>query len=90
MKLVASPDGAEGSVRIHADARLYSSLLNGADAVTLPMDPARKGYVQVLRGAVSVNSTPLNTGDAALLSEESACVLDAAKDAEVLVFDLAA
>jgi len=90
LKLVASPDGADGSVLIHADAKLYSGLLDGADAVTLPLDPARKGYVQVLRGAVSVNGTPLQTGDAALLSGEHAFVIDAAHDAEVLVFDLAA
>ncbi len=90
LKLVASPDGAEGSVVIHADAKLYSGLLDGAQAASLALDPARKGYVQVLRGSVSVNGTPLQTGDAALLSAESTLVLDAARDAEVLVFDLEA
>ena len=90
LKLVASPDGADGSVLIHADAKLYSGLLDGTDAVTLPLDAARKGYVQVLRGSVSVNGTPLQTGDAALLSGEHAFVIDAAHDAEVLVFDLEA
>jgi redox-sensitive bicupin YhaK (pirin superfamily) len=90
LKLVASPDGAEGSVLIHADAKLYSGLLDGAETARLELDPARKGYVQVLRGSVSVNGTPLQTGDAALLSAESGLVLDAAQDAEVLVFDLEA
>jgi hypothetical protein len=90
LKLVASPDGAEGSVLIHADAKLYSGLLDGAETARLVLDPARKGYVQVLRGSVSVNGTPLQTGDAALLSAESTLVLDAAQDAEVLVFDLEA
>ena len=90
LKLVASPDGADGSVLIHADAKLYSGLLDGADAVTLPLDVARKGYVQVLRGTVSVNGTALQTGDAALLSGEHAFVINEAHDAEVLVFDLAA
>ncbi|MDH4450418.1 MAG: pirin family protein [Rhodoferax sp.] len=90
LKLVASPDGAQGSVLIHADAKLYSGLLDGAQTATLALDPARKGYVQVLRGAVSVNGTALQAGDAALLSAEHAVVLDAAQDAEVLVFDLQA
>jgi redox-sensitive bicupin YhaK (pirin superfamily) len=88
LRLVASPDGAYGSVLIHASARLYSGLLDGAESATLELDPARKGYVQVLRGTVSVNGTPLQTGDAALLNAESRLVLDAAQDAEVLVFDL--
>jgi redox-sensitive bicupin YhaK (pirin superfamily) len=88
LRLVASPDGADGSVLIHANARLYSGLLDGAESATLDLDPARKGYVQVLRGTLSVNGTPLQTGDAALLSAESRLVLDAAQDAEVLVFDL--
>jgi redox-sensitive bicupin YhaK (pirin superfamily) len=90
LKLVASPDGADGSVLIHADAKLYSGLLDGTDAVSLTLDPARKAYVQVLRGGVSVNGTALQTGDAALLSGESALSIDAATEAEVLVFDLEA
>jgi redox-sensitive bicupin YhaK (pirin superfamily) len=69
---------------------LYSGLLDGAETATLALDPARKSYVQVLRGSVSVNGTPLQTGDAALLSAESTLVLDAAQEAEVLVFDLEA
>ena len=90
LRLVASPDGALGSVTIHADARLYSGLLGGAQAVTLNLDPARKAYVHVVRGAVSVNGEVLHGGDAAKLAGEAVLNLADAKDAEVLVFDLAA
>jgi quercetin 2,3-dioxygenase len=90
LKLVASPDGAQGSVLIHADARLYSGLLEGTEAVSMPLDPARKGYVHLVRGAVSVNGTTLQAGDAALLHGEAHLVIDRAQDAEVLVFDLCA
>jgi redox-sensitive bicupin YhaK (pirin superfamily) len=86
LRLVASPDGAGGSVRIHADARLYASLLDGAQA----LDPVRKCYVHLVRGELSVNGVALSTGDAALLDAESQLRLDHAKDAEVLVFDLSA
>jgi redox-sensitive bicupin YhaK (pirin superfamily) len=90
LRLVASPDGAGGSVRIHADARLYASLLDGAQAVELALDPVRKCYVHLVRGELSVNGVALSTGDAALLDAESQLRLDHAKDAEVLVFDLSA
>jgi redox-sensitive bicupin YhaK (pirin superfamily) len=90
LRLVASPDGADGSVTIHADARMYSGLLTGAEAATLALDPARKAYVHVVRGAVSVNGQALQGGDAAKLTGEAALNLADAKDAEVLVFDLAA
>ncbi len=89
LRLVASPDGAEGSVTIHADAALYAGLLDGNEVATLPLDPARKGYVHVVRGAVQVNGQALAAGDAALIEGESQLRLDHALDAEVLVFDLA-
>jgi hypothetical protein len=90
LRLVASPDGAEGSVRMHADARLYAGLLDGAETANLALDPKRKSYVHLVRGELSVNGTPLSTGDAALIANESQLSLSAGKDAEVLVFDLAA
>jgi redox-sensitive bicupin YhaK (pirin superfamily) len=89
LRLVASPDAAQGSVLIHADARLYAGLLDGAQKVQLATDPKRKLYVQLIRGALQVNGTPLEGGDAALLEGESQLLLDQAQDAEVLVFDLA-
>ena len=75
---------------IHADAKLYSGLFDGAQSATLALDPARKAYVQVLRGSVSANGQALATGDAALLAGESQLTLADGHDAEVLVFDLSA
>ncbi|MGC4068804.1 MAG: pirin family protein [Polyangiaceae bacterium] len=90
LRLVASPDGAEGSVTVHADAALYAGLFDGAEAATLALDPARKGYVHLVRGELTVNGQRLSGGDAALLAGESELRLAGGKDAEVLVFDLAA
>lgn len=89
LRLVASPDGADGSVTIHADARLYAGLFDGAEAATLALDPARKAYVHLVRGRLTVNGQALATGDAALLSGEASLALTDGADAEVLVFDLA-
>ena len=88
--MLASPDGADGSLLIHADARMYGSLLNGADAVNLALDPKRKAYVHVVRGNVNANGEALSGGDAVLLQDESKLTLSDAANAEVLVFDLQA
>ncbi len=90
LRLVASPDGAQGSVTMHADARLYAGLLDGDQSATLTLDSTRKSYVHLVKGALSVNGTPLTTGDAALIENESELTLNNGKDSEVLVFDLAA
>jgi hypothetical protein len=90
LRLVASPDGANDSVLIHADARMYSGLLDGAQTASLALDPARKACVHLVRGAIAVNGVALAAGDAALLAQEDALRLDQARDAEVLVFDLSA
>ena len=89
LRLIASEDGADGSVTIHADAALYAGLFDGDEAATLPLDPARKAYVHVARGALTVNGEKLQKGDAALLANESSLTLADGDDAEVLVFDLA-
>ena len=88
LRLVASPDGADGSVTVHADARLFAGLFDGAETATLALDPARKGYVHLVRGALEVNGRPLAAGDAVLIEGESALELARGRDAEVLVFDL--
>jgi len=88
LRLVASPDGAQGSVLIHADARLYSGLFDGSQTATMALDPQRKAYVHLVRGAIAVNGVALSTGDAALLEHEGRLTLDQASDAEVLFFDL--
>ena len=90
LRLVASPDGADGSVHLHADASLRAGLFDGAESATLPLDPARKAYVHLIRGTLRVNGQQLEAGDAAKLADESSLTLTDGLDAEVLVFDLAA
>ena len=90
LRLVASNGGVEGSVSIHADASIYAGLISGAEAATLTLNPARKAYVHLIRGELQVNGQALATGDAALLEGEKQLTLAVGKDAEVLVFDLAA
>ncbi len=89
LRLVASPDGALGSVTLHADARLYAGLFNGDEAATLALNPQRKTWVQMVRGRLDVNGQTLQAGDAAAVESESQLHLSAGQDAEVLVFDLA-
>ncbi|MEO7128083.1 MAG: pirin family protein [Rhodoferax sp.] len=90
LRLVASLDGAQGSVTIHADAMVYAGLFDGSEGATLALNPARKGYVHLVRGELRVNGHKLSTGDAALLDDESLVTLGEGKNAEVLVFDLSA
>jgi redox-sensitive bicupin YhaK (pirin superfamily) len=89
LRLVASPDGRDGSVTIHADASISAALVDGAESIARALDPARKAYVQVVRGSLDVNGKRLATGDAAALSGEKSLTLSGGGDAEVLVFDLA-
>ncbi len=88
LRLVASPDGALGSVTLHADARLYAGLFNGDEAATLPLSPQRKTWVQMVRGQLDVNGHTLQAGDGAAVEAEGALQLSGGQDAEVLVFDL--
>ena len=89
LRLVAAPDGRDGAITIHADAELYAGLLAPGDHAHLDLKPGRHAWVQVARGAIAVNGQPLDAGDGAAVSDESALDLTAASDAEVLVFDLA-
>ena len=92
LRLVASPldvDTAAGAVRLHADARLWVGLFDGAETATLALNPARKAYVFLPRGTLTVNDTVLQAGDALALSQEAALQISGGQDAEVLVFDLA-
>lgn len=90
LRLVASPDGAQGSVLIHGDARVYAGLFDGTESATLELPAGRRGYVHLVRGALEVNGNALAAGDAAMLTQESRLTLAAGRQAEVLVFDLAA
>ena len=89
LRLVASPNAAEGSVTVHADARLYAGLFDGDESAQLVLDPRRKAYVHLVRGELSVNGQRLRGGDAARLEGETEVSLSQGHDAEVLVFDLA-
>ncbi len=90
LRLVASPDGALGSVTIHADAALHAGLFNGPEATELALNPKRKAYVHLVRGELAVNGQMLGAGDAALLENETLLSLANGSNAEVLVFDLSA
>ena len=90
LRLVASSDGRDGSVTIHADAAMYAGLFDGDEAAALPLDAARNTYVHVVRGSVSVNGRALQAGDAAHLHGEPQLDLAEGRAAEVIVFDLAA
>jgi len=89
LRLVASPDGTQDSVRINADAKVYAGLFDGSETAELALNPARKGYVHLVRGSLAVNGQRLTAGDAALLEGENRIGLTDGADAEVLVFDLA-
>ena len=90
LRLVASPDGRQGSVTIHADAKVYAGLFEGAQTARIALDTGRKGYVHLVRGRLDVNGRSLAGGDAALLEDESSIEVANGRDAEVLVFDLTA
>jgi redox-sensitive bicupin YhaK (pirin superfamily) len=89
LRLVASKDGAQGSVRIHADAALYAGLFDAGESAELALDAARKAYVHLVRGRLTVNGQALQAGDALRVQDESRLTLADGADAEVLVFDLA-
>jgi hypothetical protein len=88
LALVASPDGAEASVTIHADARIRAGLFDGDESAELALDPSRIAYVHLVRGQLEVNGHRLDAGDALTLRGESGLQLHRGNDAEVLVFDL--
>jgi quercetin 2,3-dioxygenase len=89
LRLVASPDGREGSVTIRQDNELYATVLGAGESVRHELKPERHAFVQVARGSVKLNGTKLVEGDGAAISEEKAVELTGVKDAEVLLFDLA-
>ncbi len=90
LKVIASPEGSDSALKIHADARLYAGLFDAKQQASLPLNPHRKAYVHLIRGQLSVNDIELNSGDALMIEKESLLTLAQGKDAEVLVFDLAA
>jgi redox-sensitive bicupin YhaK (pirin superfamily) len=88
LRVVASPDAREGSLRVNTDAIVYAGLFQKGDSIELPVAPDRHAWVQVARGRVRVNGSELKTGDGAAISEERLVRLEGVDDAEVLLFDL--
>lgn len=89
LRLLASRDGRDESITIHQDAALYATKLSAGKSVHHDLGSGRHAWVQVARGAVTLNDVALGTGDGAEVSDETRLELRAAEDAEVLVFDLA-
>ncbi len=89
LRLVASRDAAEGSLLIHTDARIHLGTLDQGVAVSHSLAEGRHGWLQVLRGSVVLNGQPLDTSDGAAISGETELTIEAAADAEVMLFDLA-
>jgi redox-sensitive bicupin YhaK (pirin superfamily) len=88
LRLIASADGDQGSVRIHQDVRVYGGLFDGVESATLELAPGRRAYIHVARGSVHVNDVELNAGDALKLTDEPRVDIARGGNAEILVFDL--
>jgi redox-sensitive bicupin YhaK (pirin superfamily) len=88
LRLIASPDRADGSVLLHQDARIHAGLFDGGERASLPIEPGRRVYVHVARGSVHANSIELSAGDAMKLTDAAELILERGREAEVLVFDL--
>ena len=89
LRLIASPDGIDGSVTIHSDAKMFAVLLEAGEQVEHPLAQDSYVYVHVARGDVALNDTPLQSGDGAMLAGGERVVLAQGRNAEVLVFELA-
>ena len=89
LRLIASPDGADGSVTIHQDAKVYAGLFNAGEHASMTLVPGRRAYLHVVRGAIKVNGEALKAGDALKAADEARLELSDAQEAEVLLFDLA-
>jgi hypothetical protein len=89
LHLVAARDGRENAVTVHQDVDLYAAVLKAGDRISHTLKPQRHAWVQVARGAITLNNSPLDTSDGAAISSETDVVIKATKDAEILLFDLA-
>ena len=89
LRLIASPDGSDGSVRINQDARVYAGIIDPEQEVTHTFADNRYGWLQVARGKIRLNDASLNQGDGAAISRESELRISAQGKAEILLFDLA-
>jgi len=89
LHLVAARNGREGAVTVHQDVDLYAAVLEPGDRISHTLQPQRPGWIQVARGAITLNGLPLDKGDGAAISQETDVVIEATTDAEILLFDLA-
>ncbi|MBE9095532.1 pirin family protein [Tychonema sp. LEGE 07203] len=89
LRLVAARDARDGAVKVHQDVDLYAAVLDKDSQVSHALQPNRHAWLQVARGSVLVNGLTLENGDGAAVSGESELVIEAAADAEILLFDLA-
>ena len=88
LRLVASPDAAGGSITLHADAKLYASILAAGEKVEHTVVLGRHAWIQVVRGTVKVGTAELHTGDGASTSDAGPLAIEGVDASEVLVFDL--
>ena len=88
LRLIASPDGREGSVRIHQDASIYAGRFDAEEHASMEFKPGRRSYVHVVHGEVRVNGIALGAGDALKITDTPAVRIEGGRKAEVLVFDL--
>ncbi|NHC37187.1 pirin family protein [Scytonema millei] len=89
LRLIAAKDGRDGAVTIHQDVNLYSAILQPQDRVTYQLQPNRYAWLQVARGAVTLNGHSLNAGDGVATSAAELLEISSDRDAEILLFDLA-
>jgi redox-sensitive bicupin YhaK (pirin superfamily) len=88
LRLLASPNGEDGSLRIRQDARIYSGFFNAAERVEFEVAKGRRAYAHVALGSIAVNETRLNAGDGVKITKSGRFALQSGRDAEVLMFDL--
>jgi quercetin 2,3-dioxygenase len=88
LRLLASPDGENQSVKIHSNSRLYAALVDGAEQVLHPLAYGRIAYVHIAKGSAHVNGEALVAGDALMMVEEKEILINQGVDSEILVFDL--
>jgi redox-sensitive bicupin YhaK (pirin superfamily) len=89
LRLIASPDGRDGSVTIHQNVSLFDTLLNPNEEVVHRLADGRHAWVQVIKGSITLNGSNLGPSDGAAVIREKSIAIQAAEDSEVLVFDLA-
>jgi quercetin 2,3-dioxygenase len=88
LRIIASPTGNDGAIKIHADAKIYSGLFSGSQSALMQLDPKRKYYAHLIRGTLTLNNHQITGGDALFIENESTLEIGHGTDAEVLIFDL--